>query len=80
MARQSKSQSQSKSRPSYLKEPRQVADYRTAHAIATDAANHQAKSNRRAEWSMEDYNLACRTLARLFPQCGANPRAGLVEI
>ena len=54
-------------------------DYKTAHAVARDAANNQAKVNRRSSWNMEDYNLACRTLARLFPGSGANEEAGLAN-
>lgn len=61
---------------SYAAAAKPVMTYAIAHAAATDAANHQAKVNRRA-WTLEDYNLACRTLARLFPESGANPKAGL---
>jgi len=59
--------------------PRQQYDYRTAHAAAWDAANRQARANHRQAWTLEDYNLACRVLARLYPQCGANPRSGLAQ-
>ena len=51
--------------------------YAMAHSAATDVANRQMKANRRNMWNVDDYNLACRTLARLFPKCGANPNAGL---
>ena len=51
--------------------------YAIAHSVATDVANSQMKANRRNMWNVDDYNLACRTLARLFPKCGANPNAGL---
>ena len=53
--------------------------YKTAHAAAWDAANNQMRVNGRAEWSYEDYCLACRTLARLYPDSGANPWAGLAR-
>ena len=51
--------------------------YAMARSTATDAANRQMKANRRTAWDEDDYNLACRTLARLFPECGANRNAGL---
>jgi uncharacterized protein with NRDE domain len=53
--------------------------YELALAAARDAANRQARANHRREWSQEDYDLACRTLARLYPECGANPNAGLAN-
>lgn len=62
--------------PTYL-HGRTVMTYALAMAAARDTANHQAKSNHRTEWTEDDYNLACRTLANLFPECGANPNAGL---
>ena len=65
--------------PTYLKPLRPCLSYEVAKAAATDAANHQARVNHRAAWSQEDYNLACRTLARLYPQSRANPRAGLTS-
>ena len=51
--------------------------YDIAMSAARDAANTQAKANKRQAWSREDYDLACRTLARLYPTCGANASAGL---
>lgn len=54
--------------------------YQIAKSAAVDAANKQAKANRRAGWNVDDYNLACRTLANLFPECRANPNAGLNRI
>ena len=53
--------------------------YELAMAAAKDAANDQMRANRRTTWDMDDYNLACRTLARLCPECGANPKAGLAD-
>ena len=60
-------------------QPKIVMTYEIARAAGVDAANHQMRSNHRTEWNLDDYNLACRTMARLFPQCGANPKAGLAD-
>jgi len=54
--------------------------YDIALAAAIDAGNNQMKANRRDKWNLDDYNLACRILARLHPECGANPKAGLAHI
>lgn len=53
--------------------------YDLALAAAKDAGNRQMKVNYRDAWNFDDYNLACRVLARLYPQCGANPNAGLAK-
>ena len=37
-----------------------------SHASGTDAANRQMRSAGRKRWSVEDYNLAVRTQARLL--------------
>jgi len=66
-------------RPSYLRPFAPCPSYEVAHAAATDAANHQAKVNHRAAWNQEDYSLACRTLAQLWPTSGYNHRAGLAN-
>jgi len=54
-------------------------NYDLALAVAKDTANFQMMVNHRKAWNLDDYNLACRTLARLCPECGANARAGLNE-
>lgn len=51
--------------------------YDLAMATAKDAADRHAKANNRKSWHLDDYNLACRILARLYPTCGANNKAGL---
>ena len=56
-----------------------TATYEIAMAAGRDAATRQMRSNHRTAWSLEDYNLACRTMANLYPQCGANPKAGLAN-
>jgi len=43
--------------------------YQEVKAAAMDAANRRMKANRRDAWNVDDYNLACRTLARLWPSC-----------
>ena|GEM_PF-4105729 len=43
--------------------------YRIANAAARDAANRQMRAAGRTSWSHKDYNLACCTLDRLFPEC-----------
>jgi hypothetical protein len=57
--------------------PRIVMTYELARAAASDAANSQMRANQRTAWDWDDYCLACRMLARLFPECNANPQAGL---
>jgi len=53
--------------------------YEIARVIAADTGNNQMRLNQRTVWNEEDYNLACRTLARLFPACGAKRQAGLAK-
>jgi hypothetical protein len=53
--------------------------YAIAHAAGRDAANRQMRANRRTAWSLEDYNLACRVMANIFPASGANRDAGLAR-
>ena len=40
--------------------------YEIAHAAATDAANNQMRKAGRKKWSKADYNLACKTLNKLW--------------
>ncbi|MFA5054048.1 MAG: hypothetical protein WC565_08305 [Parcubacteria group bacterium] len=63
----------------YLRPVRPCMSYEIARAVAQDAAHRQAKANHRTAWNADDYNLACRTLAALWPASGCNPHAELVK-
>jgi hypothetical protein len=52
--------------------PRLEMDRELARAAATDAANRQMRAAGRKVWSREDYDLACETFARLWPE--KNPK------
>ena len=39
-----------------------------AMAIAADTANRQMRKAGRKSWNHDDYNLACRTFNKLWPE------------
>ena len=56
--------------------PKRVWTYELAMAAAKDAANAQMRKAGRKAWSEDDYNLACKTLERLY---GAAKWHALIE-